>query len=43
VTYIWSGQRWFYLAVVIDLFARKVIGWAPSGLPNTDLTGKYIR
>ncbi len=23
VTYIWTGQRWSYLAVVIDLFARK--------------------
>jgi putative transposase len=28
VTYIWTGERWSYLAVVIDLFARKVIGWA---------------
>ncbi|OCH48160.1 transposase [Aliivibrio fischeri] len=26
VTYIWVGNRWMYLAVVIDLFARKVIG-----------------
>ena len=42
VTYIWSGQRWLYLAVVIDLFARKVIGWATSGSPNTDLTGKAL-
>ncbi|MCE9688682.1 DDE-type integrase/transposase/recombinase, partial [Shewanella sp. AS16] len=28
VTYIWTGARWAYLAVVIDLFARKAIGWA---------------
>ncbi|WP_408900178.1 IS3 family transposase [Photobacterium piscicola] len=42
VTYIWSGQRWLYLAVVIDLFARKVIGWATSGSSNTDLTGKAL-
>ncbi|TMS79537.1 IS3 family transposase, partial [Pseudoalteromonas sp. S554] len=27
VTYIWVGNRWAYLAVVIDLFARKVVGW----------------
>ena len=26
VTYIWTGNRWAYLAVVIDLFARKVVG-----------------
>ena len=42
VTYILSGQRWLYLAVVIDLFARKMIGWATSGSPNTDLTGKAL-
>ena len=27
---------------LIDLFARKVIGWATSGSPNTDLTGKAL-
>ncbi len=26
VTYIWAGNRWIYLAVVMDLFARKPIG-----------------
>ncbi|NQY89116.1 MAG: DDE-type integrase/transposase/recombinase [Colwellia sp.] len=33
VTYIWTGTRWPYLAVVLDLFSRKVIGWALSNLP----------
>ncbi len=28
VTYIWTGKRWAYLAVVLDLFARKPVGWA---------------
>jgi len=27
VTYIWTGKRWAYLAIVMDLFARKPIGW----------------
>ncbi|HAG9212139.1 TPA: IS3-like element ISEc52 family transposase, partial [Escherichia coli] len=27
VTYIWTGKRWAYLAVVLDLFARKPVGW----------------
>ncbi|MGT7881459.1 DDE-type integrase/transposase/recombinase, partial [Escherichia coli] len=27
ITYIWAGNRWCYLAVVMDLFARRVIGW----------------
>jgi len=30
VTYIREGKRWTYLAVVIDIFARKLIGWAQS-------------
>ena len=28
ITYIWTRAGWLYLAVVIDLFSRKVIGWA---------------
>ena len=28
VTSIWSGTRWAYLAIVMDLFARQPIGWA---------------
>jgi len=38
VTYIWEGKRWAYLAIVMDLFARKPIGWALSYSPNTELT-----
>lgn len=32
ITYIWTGQGWLYLAVVLDLFSRRVVGWsmAPS-------------
>ncbi|KAA1151069.1 IS3 family transposase, partial [Pseudoalteromonas fuliginea] len=42
VTYIWTGNRWAYLAVVIDLFARKVVGWAMSLSPDTNLTLKAL-
>mgnify|MGYP005991436753 CR=1 FL=1 len=42
VTYIWAGNRWMYLAVVIDLFARKPIGWAMSLSPDSKLTGKAL-
>ncbi len=37
VTYIWTGKRWAYLAVVLDLFARKPVGWAMSFSPNSRL------
>ncbi len=42
VTYIWTGNRWAYLAVVLDLFNRKVIGWALSHSPDTTLTLKAL-
>ncbi len=42
VTYVWAGNRWMYLAVVMDLFARKVIGWAMSLSPDSRLTGKAL-
>lgn len=27
ITYIWTREGWLYLAVVIDLYSRKVVGW----------------
>ncbi len=30
MTYIWTPQGWLYLAVVIDLFSRRVVGWSMS-------------
>lgn len=43
VTYVWSGTKWLYLAVVMDLYARKIVGWACSESPNTDLTCAALR
>jgi len=42
VTYIWIGNQWAYLAVVMDLFARKPIGWAVSLSPDSHLTGSAL-
>ena len=42
ITYIWVGNHWSYLAVVIDLYSRRVIGWAMSERPNTALTLKAL-
>ena len=30
ITYIWAGNRWVYLAVVLDLYSRCVVGWSMS-------------
>jgi len=43
VTYIWAGTQWLYLAVVMDLFARKIVGWACSNSPDSQLTCAALR
>ncbi len=43
VTYIWSGKRWLYCAVVMDLCKRRVIGWSSSNRPNSQLTIDALR
>jgi len=30
ITYVWTRQGWLYLAVILDLFSRRVVGWAMS-------------
>jgi len=42
VTYIWAGNRWIYLAVVLDLYARKPVGWALSASPDSKLTANAL-
>ena len=42
ITYIWAQGKWQYLAVVLDLFARRVVGWALSGKPDADLVIKAL-
>jgi transposase InsO family protein len=37
-THIHTGAGWLYMAVVIDLFCRKVVGWSFSRSRNTYLT-----
>ena len=30
ITYLWTLEGWLYLAVILDLFSRRVVGWALS-------------
>jgi len=30
ITFLWTLQGWLYLAVILDLFSRRVVGWATS-------------
>lgn len=42
-TYIETGEGWLYLAVVLDLFSRKVIGWSMSQTMDTALVETALR
>ncbi|MCP4412026.1 MAG: IS3 family transposase [Gammaproteobacteria bacterium] len=37
ITYIWTQEGWLYLAVVIDLFSRKIVGWSMSSRMTAQL------
>jgi len=37
ITYVWTREGWVYLAVIIDLFSRCVVGWAISNRMKQDL------
>lgn len=37
ITYVWTLQGWLYVAVVIDLFSRHVVGWAMDNHMKTSL------
>ncbi|SDJ60945.1 putative transposase [Paraburkholderia steynii] len=43
VTYVWTQEGWLYLAVVIDLFSRRVVGWACSASPDTNLVIRALQ
>ncbi|MDX2470610.1 MAG: DDE-type integrase/transposase/recombinase, partial [SAR324 cluster bacterium] len=37
ITYIETDEGWLYLAVVLDLFSRRVMGWSMSSAKKTEL------
>lgn len=37
ITYIWTDEGWAYLASILDLYSRRVVGWALSASLSTDL------
>jgi len=44
ITYIRTDDEgWIYLAVVIDLFSRRVVGWAISAAPNAMLVIRALQ
>jgi transposase InsO family protein len=37
ITYVWTDEGWAYVAVIIDLFSRSVVGWALDASLGTRL------
>jgi len=38
ITYIATGEGWLYLAVLMDLYSRRIVGWAMGMQSTTALT-----
>jgi transposase InsO family protein len=43
ITYIWTLQGWSYLATVVDLDSRRVVGWSLADHMRADLVGDALR
>jgi len=38
ITYVWTGEGWLYLAVLMDLCSRKIVGWSLRERLSGELT-----
>ena len=43
ITYIWTSEGWLYLAVILDLFSRQVVGWSLSNRMTKKLIMDALR
>ena len=42
ITYLWTREGWVYLAVVLDLYSRRVVGWELSSRLTTELVSNAL-
>jgi transposase InsO family protein len=42
-TYIWTSEGWLYLAIVLDLFSRMVVGWSMAATQDAALVVQALR
>jgi len=42
ITYLWTDEGWLYLAVMIDLYSRSVVGWSMSERMTTPLVSDTL-
>jgi transposase InsO family protein len=43
ITYIWTAEGWLYLAVVLDVFSRRIVGWSMNRRMTDDLVVAAFR
>ncbi len=43
ITYIWTKEGWLYLAIVLDLFSRRIIGWSMASTLERTLVITALR
>jgi putative transposase len=43
ITYIWTDEGWLYLATVIDLFSRRIVGWSMDKTMKASLVNDALR
>jgi transposase InsO family protein len=43
ITYIWTGEGWLFLAVILDLFSRKIVGWSLNNRMSRKLIMDALR
>ena len=37
ITYVWTSEGWLYLAIVMDLYSRRIVGWSMADHLRTEL------
>lgn len=42
ITYLWTLEGWLYIAAVVDLFSRRVVGWATASTMHTELIANAL-
>lgn len=43
LTYVWTAEGWLYVAVLVDLWSRRVVGWATGATLHATLTLRALR
>ncbi len=43
ISYVWTAEGWLYLAIVLDLFSRKIVGWQLSDRMKRGLAMDALR